>query len=476
MWFRTDLRVCDNLALSLACRKRLGVVAVFLVTPGQWRAHDDSPCKIDFIHRTLAVLRGDLAELNVTLAIDRSASMFRDASRSLLEVARTHGCDSLYFNREYEVNEAARDEKVIADFTRAGLSVTACHDQHVFPPGSIRTGADEPYKVFTPFYKAWRARIADGGLSLPEPARKQPSMVEAENPAPTQEHDHIASSVGPDTEAMFPAGEQAAAHRLKKFLQRSAHSYHEVRDIPSIDGTSALSPYLTIGCASLKRCVANAIEACRDSDPNPGIDKWIGELAWREFYHNIAHAFPRVCRHRPFRPETEALRWSENEEHVAAWREGRTGVPIVDAGMRQLAATGWMHNRVRMLTAMYFTKDLFLDWRVGEAHFMRSLIDGNLANNNGGWQWCASTGTDAAPYFRVMNPVAQSERFDAKGEYIRRWVPELASLNDHEIHQPTGEDGRVAALHRERLNYPDPLVSRRGVVERVKAAFGALAR
>ncbi len=476
MWFRTDLRVRDNLALSLACERRTGVVAVFLVAREQWRRHDDSPCKIDFILRTLNELSGDLAKLNVPLVIDRSGGLFRDASSSLLKLACAHGCDSVFFNREYEVNEAARDARVIDDFTRAGLSVTPCHDQLVFPPGSIRTGSDEPYKVFTPFYKAWRSRLADGGLALPEPARKQPSMVEVKCPAPPEAHGRNVHAVRPDAEAMFRAGESAAASRLKKFLQHSAHSYHEARDIPSIDGTSVLSPYLTIGGVSLRRCVASAIEAGRDSGCNPGIDKWIGELAWREFYHNIMHAFPRVCRHRPFRAEAEALRWNENEEHVAAWREGRTGVPIVDAGMRQLAATGWMHNRVRMLTAMYFAKDLFLDWRVGESHFMRSLIDGNLANNNGGWQWCASTGTDAAPYFRIMNPVAQGERFDATGEYIRRWVPELASLSDREVHQPTGEGGRVAALRRARLDYPDPLVSRRGVVERVKAAFGALSR
>ncbi|MBY0309284.1 MAG: hypothetical protein K2Q09_11125, partial [Phycisphaerales bacterium] len=270
----------------------------------------------------------------------------------------------------------------------------------------------------------------------------------------------------------WPAGESAAERRLDAFCSSRLTGYRAERDAPALDATSVLSPYLAVGAISPRRCIAAA--AGRNGggldSGDPGAAAWISEVIWREFYRHIVVHFPRVSMGRAFKPATDRLQWSRDERLLAAWAGGRTGFPIVDAGMRQLAATGWMHNRVRMIVAMFLSKDLFLDWRLGERHFMLNLVDGDLAQNNGGWQWSASTGTDAAPYFRVYNPVSQSRAHDPKGVYIRRWVPELRDLPDEHLHDPS----LLPALLRTPLDYPMPVIDRSTTRARVTAAFKAL--
>jgi deoxyribodipyrimidine photo-lyase len=248
-----------------------------------------------------------------------------------------------------------------------------------------------------------------------------------------------------------PAGEQAARRRLRAFLSRAAAHYAQRRDFPAQDGTSRLSPYLRFGALSVRSCFREAREAAADSPPAArGIAKWLDELVWREFYAAILESFPRVLRG-AFRPEYERLRWNRDERGFRAWCEGRTGYPFVDAAMRQLAATGWMHNRARMVVASFLAKDLLVDWRRGERFFMQHLVDGDPASNDGGWQWAASTGTDAQPYFRIFNPVAQGLRFDPDGAYVRRYVPELARLPGAAAHRPW-DSPRAAP------DYPPPIV------------------
>jgi deoxyribodipyrimidine photo-lyase len=248
---------------------------------------------------------------------------------------------------------------------------------------------------------------------------------------------------------------------LREFITKRGDDYKAKRDFPAIDGTSSLSPHLAIGTVSPRQCVIAAMEAntsgkgSKLDNGSDGLVHWISEVMWREFYIHILVGYPRVCMHRAFQLSTEQLRWNENPTHFEAWCQGKTGVPIVDAGMRQLLATGWMHNRMRMVTAMYLTKNLFIDWRKGEKWFMQHLVDGFLASNNGGWQWSASTGTDAAPYFRIMNPVSQSQKFDAQGEYIRTFVPELRDVEGEGIHEPW----ELPLLLRTKLDYPEPLVN-----------------
>jgi deoxyribodipyrimidine photo-lyase len=263
--------------------------------------------------------------------------------------------------------------------------------------------------------------------------------------------------------------------RLSGFCERRLRAYKEQRDTPSIDATSMLSPYLNAGVVSPRQCIVMARDANggRYDDRAPGHAggaHWISEVIWREFYQHVLVGFPRVCMHRAFRPATERLVWEQNPEHLQRWKEGRTGVPIVDAAMRQMNTMGWMHNRLRMVAAMYFTKDLFLDWRLGERYFMQTLVDGDLGSNNGGWQWSASTGTDAAPYFRIFNPASQSKRCDPDGEFIRRWVPELRDVEGEAIHEP----GALPGLLRQRVEYPEPLVDHDVARERVLRAFKGL--
>ncbi|MDX2132831.1 MAG: deoxyribodipyrimidine photo-lyase [Planctomycetota bacterium] len=468
VWFRSDLRVEDNTALWHAARVRGGVVGVFVVSPGEWRSHEYAPVKVGFILRTLRELSASLAALQIPLLVAHAPTP-ADIPGVLLEVAAGRGCGALAFNREYELNERRRDERVREAFAARGLRVDAYDDQVFAPPGEVRTGDDRYFSVFTPFKKALYARMQR--IGLPEvrgtPAR-QPEM-----PCPSHDvPERIAGFESTVDPALWPAGESHARARLAHFAAESIRPYKDRRDYPGEDGTSILSPYLAVGAISSRQCLAAAIDANRGarSPLDSGLAgpvHWISELVWREFYIHIMVGFPRVCMHRAFQPATERIRWADNPAHLHAWQRGRTGVPIVDAGMRQLLTTGWMHNRVRMIAAMFFTKNLFLDWRLGESWFMRHLIDGFLASNNGGWQWSASTGTDAAPYFRIFNPVSQSRKFDPDGAYIRRYVPELAGLDAKSIHEPW----TIPGLLRAGVEYPDPLVDLGASRERAIEAF-----
>jgi deoxyribodipyrimidine photo-lyase len=444
VWFRADLRTVDNAALLAASAESGGnVLGVFVICADQWREHDWAAVKVDFILRTLAELSRELEKLGIPLLIVRTAR-FEGVPAALLALAEEHGCGSLYFGDEYEVNELARDERVVSAFEASGRAVRRFTDQCVVTPGEVRTGEGRYFTVFSPFKRALYKRLdGEGGVrSRGRPAKQPPTGV-APSPVPASVPG-FASSVPAST---WPAGERHAEARLAAFVERSIRPYKERRDFPGIDGTSVLSPYLVVGAVSLRRCFEAAAEANAGKldGGNEGISHWISELAWREFYKHILVGFPRVCRHRAFKPATE----------------------------RQLRATGWMHNRVRMITAMYLTKDLFLDWRLGERHFMRHLVDGDLAPNNGGWQWSASTGTDAAPYFRIFNPISQSRRFDPDGAYIKRYVPELAGLDggeDGPVHDPA----ELPALLRRTVDYPAPIVDRAKTKGRVMAAFQGL--
>jgi deoxyribodipyrimidine photo-lyase len=471
VWFRSDLRIADNAALARAARDATrGVIAVFLLSPDQWREHEDAPVKIDLILRSLQALSTSLQKLNIPLLIGE-APRFADAPQELLRIAKAHQCDAIYFNREYELNESRRDAALERAFKHAGHNVHTFDDQVLASPGAIRTQEGRFYTVFTPFKRTLIARLTEAGVPAPHPAPKPQSSMACSPSLVPSSIDGFESAIDP---SLWPAGESHARDRLSAFGASRIASYKNQRDFPAIDGTSALSPYLAVGCISIRQCLHAAVEANHDSrapleSGNPGATCWISELIWREFYIHILHGFPRVCMHRPFQPATDSIRWNDNHDHFNAWCEGRTGVPIVDAGMRQLARTGWMHNRVRMIVAMYLAKNLFLDWRHGERHFMRHLVDGFLASNNGGWQWSASTGTDAAPYFRIFNPISQSLRFDPEGTYIRRFVPELASLSNDAIHDPSA----LPELARARLEYPEMLVdlsrSRAAAIEAFRA-------
>ncbi len=450
VWFRSDLRIRDNPALHHACREAdEGVVAAYAVCPAQWQAHDWGAARADFVLRHVAALSRELEGRRIALRMLTTPD-FAGLPQRLLDLAGEHHCQRLFFNREYEVNELRRDAAVTSLFEGHGLQVRAFHDQLALEPDAVLTGSGGPYTVYTPFRRAWERVFEDsaGPEVLPAP-RARPHMLGKPDPVPPLP----AGLPGKARADLWPAGENTAGRRLQAFVERRLTGYHASRDLPAEEGTSRLSPYLACGVLSVRQCLRAALEANRGrlTSGDKGVLTWIGELIWREFYRHILIRFPRVSMHRPFRLETDRLPWRDDERGLSAWCEGRTGFPIVDAGMRQLAETGWMHNRLRMIVAMFLTKDLFIDWRLGERHFMRHLVDGDLASNNGGWQWSASTGTDAAPYFRIFNPVAQSRRWDPEGAFVRRFVPELADVPADRIHEPD-------EATRRRAGYPAPIV------------------
>ncbi|MCC6076580.1 deoxyribodipyrimidine photo-lyase [Pseudomonas sp. GCM10022188] len=472
IWLRNDLRVRDNTALSAAAAAG-PVVAVYLLSPGQWREHDDAPCKVDFWLRNLAALKDDLAALNIPLLV-RRAERWDDAPATLLELCRQHAIGAVHVNDEYGIHESRRDRAVAQALNAAGIAWHNHVDQVLFAPGSVLTQSGGYFQVFSQFRKSCYARLAQSLPALQTLPRIQAPLSIAGDPVPAVIDGFATPSHS--LRQLWLAGEAAAHRQLANFADQHLPWYKDERDFPARPGTSALSPYLAAGVLSPRQCLhaALGVNAGDFADGNPGVVSWISELLWREFYKHILVGYPRVSRGRAFRVDTEALAWRDAPADLEAWQQGRTGIPIVDAAMRQLLATGWMHNRLRMIVAMFLTKNLLIDWRHGERWFMRHLIDGDLAANNGGWQWSASTGTDAAPYFRIFNPLSQAERFDPDGAFIRSWLPELAHLDRRDIHNPAalglfGVSGSGAP------RYPAPIVDLARSRERALQAFKDLA-
>ena len=460
VWFRNDLRVADNAALTAACKADDPVHACFVVTPEQWQEHDWSPARVQFVIAHANALAEDLAKLGIPMTF-LQARRFDDSLEPLTQLCRDQNIARVHFNEEYGVNERRRDKALKQKLDDLDIETCKYRDQTVAPVGDILTQQGEPYSVFTPFSRRWRSWVDETQpTAFPIPK----AIADPVKPARL---DEIPDAFRDAPPALVETGEDAAHHQLEAFLSERAGAYKDDRDFPALDGTSQLSPYLANGVLSGRQCLLAARQAQGMGGNQDGLTTWISEIAWRDFYVNILYHYPRVSMHRAFKPETEALAWNPPGEQFEAWKEGRTGIPIVDAAMRQLNETGWMHNRLRMVTAMFLTKNLFIDWRLGEAYFMSKLVDGYLASNNGGWQWSASTGTDAAPYFRVFNPVTQSERFDPKGEFVRHWVPELAKLDAKRIHDPS-KGGVIPG------GYPRPIVDLKESRKEAIAKFQAL--
>ncbi|MCC5881815.1 MAG: deoxyribodipyrimidine photo-lyase [Halomonas sp.] len=462
VWFRNDLRIHDNTALAAAAR-RGPVVAVFLRSLPHWQRHGHGANKLDFWHRGVVALRDALAGIGIPL-LHRDIDDFKEAAATLMRVAREVDADELHFNLEYPLDEQRRDQAVAAAFTEAGLVARGHHDGVAYPPGELLTGKGSFYTVFTPFAKAWHRQLTAQHLALKEGPAPQADLGIASDRLEPPTLNEV-----PVEAERWPAGESAAGDRLARFLRFRARHYATQRDFPALAGTSELSPYLALGMISHRQCLQAALSDNDGSlaEGDAGTISWVNELVWREFYRHVTAGFPRVCRHRAFQQHTEALIWRNDEAGFRAWCEGRTGYPIVDAAMRQLVSTGWMHNRLRMITAMFLSKHLLIDWRRGETFFLRHLVDGEFCANNGGWQWAASTGTDSAPYFRIFNPTTQSQRFDPDGRFIAEYLPELAKLAPRDRHEPS-------AAQRSQTGYPAPIVDHKAARSRALNAFKSL--
>ena len=460
VWFRTDLRLDDNPALNSAMEKCDQIVGIYLFSEAQWNLHNESNIKHEFLLKNLTSLDKSLSKLNIPL-IAINTDSYKTLPEDLLTFLVEHKIDNVFWNNEFGVNESERDVAVEKNLNKNNIQTSRFNDQVIFEPGYLKTGQGNPFSVFTPFKRRWIENFEMDFLDIDKPKNaKEPNLIKSDLSKLNFIKTHAVKI------DLWPAGEVAAQDRLANFLSSKVKSYSEKRNSPILDGTSRISPYLALGILSPKRCILEGLKLnnFEFTSGNKGICKWIDEIVWREFYRNIMHSFPRVSKNKPFKPDTESIQWRHSDKELEAFYTGNTGFPIVDAGIRQMLAEGWMHNRLRMVVAMFFTKNMLHDWRLGERFFMQNLIDGDFSSNNGGWQWSASTGTDAAPYFRIFNPITQSQNFDPSGEFIKQHIPELKGLSSKEIHFPQAD--LLTSF-----DYPTPILDLKSSRERAINAF-----
>jgi deoxyribodipyrimidine photo-lyase len=454
-WFRRDLRIADNTALSAATKSGAPVVPVYILSDWQ-NAHSwTGPNRQHFLCESLESLARNLETLHGRLIIRQGPAV--SELRKL--ITECHAV-ALHFNADPDPFGKSVEQAVFELCAELKIECHSHDDASLHTPGEVLTQGEMPYRVFTPYSRNW--------LTLPKPSPlTKPSSLDT----PAELHSLPLPTVQvwgwqtPTTQMVAP-GERAARVRLKNAIGGKIQVYSAKRDFPSADGTSRISQDLRHGLVSIRTVYAECLtaKAAADAAGKSGIDIFIKELAWREFYFAILHHFPNVL-DAEFNADWRGLPWDEPGEKFEAWKQGRTGFPIVDAGMRELAATGFMHNRVRMITAMFLTKDLHIDWKQGESWFMQNLVDGEIASNNGGWQWSAGTGADAAPYFRIQNPWSQTAKFDPDGIYIRRWIPELAKVHASRFLEAP-KDGRPLAP-----GYPLPCLDHKTERERTLDIF-----
>ena len=450
-WIRRDLRLNDNPALKNALAHGM-LIPVFILDPAL--LEKPAPKRQAFLMHGLRGLDSDLRSRGSHLVLRRG-----EPSEMLKRLAAETGADLITAIEDYSPYGRGRDKRV-----QKVLPLQLFQGQTLHHPNSVLKADGSPYTIFTPFSKAWKALPLPGGGTWAVPS-KLPPMDEVPSEA-------IPESNPPQE---FPPGEAEALRRLEIFMEERVFQYLETRDRMDQAGTSSLSPYLRFGMIAPQKLLAAVLSAINRA-PEPGSRKsaetWLNELIWREFYNAILYHFPFVLQ-KAFNANLRGIPWRDAPDDLSAWQQGRTGFPVVDAAMRQLAATGWMHNRARMITASFLAKDLLINWQEGESWFMQSLVDGDPAANNGGWQWSAGTGTDAAPYFRIFNPILQSKKFDPQGNYIRRWVPELANIPQAYIHEPwlMPADIQESSGCRIGRDYPAPIVDRALSRERTLKAY-----
>ncbi|EFW98409.1 deoxyribodipyrimidine photo-lyase [Grosmannia clavigera kw1407] len=487
-WFKSDLRTLDNRALAMASEKAqmagVPLIGLYVVSPQDWEAHLTAPVRVDFVLRTLAVLQRDLAELGIPLWME-TVEQRKQIPHRILSLMDKWGANHLFANMEYEVDELRRETAMVRQCAAQGKSMAVVHDICVVPPGNLTSkSSGKAYAVYTPWFRAWKQHVYTnehilGPIDNPKTQAKTKTRWPAELmdcPIPSAPK---GKTLGTKAEAkrfctLWPAGEHEAMRRLEHFCDERVADYSDERDFPAVEATSSLSPYLAAGVLSARTVIRTARDrtgAKTLDDGTEGFRVWISEVSWRDFYRHILVAWPHVCFNKPFKLAYSGIAWSYNHDHFTAWTEGRTGYPIVDAAMRQLNKQGWLHNRCRMIVASFLAKDLLLDWRLGERYFMEHLVDGDFASNSGGWGFSASVGVDPQPYFRIFNPILQSERFDPDGTYIRRWVPELqdSGIADNKaIHEPYGrgfgDQARAAG-------YPEPIVQHKQAREAALEAY-----
>ena len=474
LWFRQDLRLRDNAALQAALSSRAPIIPVYILDEegeGRWRPGAASRW---WLHHSLAALDAALRERGTRLMLTRG-----DSLAVLRKVITATGAGAVYWNRRYEPVAVARDKRIEGELTKTGIVTKSFNSALLFEPHTIANKQGGPFQVFTPYWRHClsqpvQAEIKIAAKLLPAPGKWPQSLALADL-------ELLPKKTWADGFAeVWTPGEESARKRLKQFLSQKAAAYDEARDRPDEDATSSLSPHLHFGEIGPRQIWSAAQALSKDSGVFPvdgGVQRFLTEVGWREFAHHLLYHFPDTPE-KPLREKFEKFPWADDPDaaKLRAWQRGLTGYPIVDAGLRQLWQTGWMHNRVRMVVASFLVKHLRLSWTHGAAWFWDTLVDADLASNTLGWQWSAGCGADAAPYFRIFAPVTQGEKFDPEGGYVRRWVPELAAMPRRFIHKPWEAPADVLARAGVKLgeNYPRPVVEHAVVRQAALAAFKSL--
>ncbi|MGK7931321.1 MAG: deoxyribodipyrimidine photo-lyase [Microcystaceae cyanobacterium] len=466
-WHRRDLRISDNIGLENAYQKTSKIVGLFCFDSAILTKDDIAPVRVKYLLESLKYLQQSYQKLGSNLLI------LQGKPEQVIPQLADQIKGEVFWNLDVEPYAKERDQSVINALEEKEISYQTFWDQLLHSPGEIKTKtSDEPYKVYTPFWKNWsqktKAAIAKTPLKLEGLTKQQLEQAKTCQLISLPTLEKLGFSC--DIPLLIDAGEKAAKEQLDQFVKSAIYNYQEQRNFPEIDGTSRLSPALkfgTIGIRTLWQATLNALENSRSDEVTNNIKTWHQELAWREFYQHCLYFFPELAEG-PYRAEFNNFIWDNNEAYFRAWCEGKTGYPIVDAAMRQLNETGWMHNRCRMIVASFLTKDLIINWQWGEKYFMQHLIDGDLASNNGGWQWSASSGMDPKP-LRIFNPASQAQKFDPEAEYIRRWLPELSSLDTEYL-----VTGKIPSLDCHQCGYPQPIVDHKIQQREFKQRYKAI--
>ncbi len=451
-WHRRDLRISDNVGLFHAYQCSSKLVGLFCFDPNILNRDDLAPARMTYLLGCLEDLQQSYQKLGSQLLIFKG-----EPTQVIPQVAEGLKVSKVFWNNDVEPYGKERDRQVIEALQEKGIQSQTYWDQLLHAPGDILTKShNDPYKVYTPFWRSW---IKEKKSAITDSIEKLDGLTDEE--IKTVKNLGIIDLPTPqnlgyswESPLILNPGETAAREQLNYFCDGAIYNYQEQRNFPAIDGTSKLSPALKFGVIGIRevwQATVNAYENTRSDEARENIQTWQKEIAWREFYQHCLYFFPEL-EQGPYREEFKDFPWDNNEQYFQAWCEGKTGYPIVDAAMRQLNETGWMHNRCRMIVASFLTKDLIINWQWGEKYFMQKLIDGDLSANNGGWQWSASSGMDPKP-LRIFNPASQAQKYDPKAEYIRQWLPEISSLDTEYL-----VTGKIPPLEAQMCNYPQPIV------------------